>query len=128
MAMNIKPIVNFSGGEASPKIYGRSDTIPYYAMGETLENVIVSHYGSASKTPGTHHVCRTKNMDEGSRLIPFIYSSGDSYILEFGDEYIRFYRNSGSLVEDSVDITDITQADPAVVTTDTAHGLSLIHI
>ena len=124
MALSVRPIVNFSGGEASPNLYGRSDTVPYFAMGETLENVLVSHYGGVSKTPGTQHVARIKTMSENARLIPFIFSSGQSYILEFGDQYIRFYRNSGSIVETAVNITGITKADPAVVTTSTAHGYS----
>jgi len=123
MAMNYRTISNFSGGEASPSILGRADTTPYYAMGETLENVLVTHYGSAMKTPGTKYVARTKDMDKASRLIPFIFSSGDSYILEFGDEYIRFFRNGGSIVETAKNITDITQADPAVVTI-AGHGYS----
>ena len=122
MAMSVKPQVNFSGGECSPSLYGRSDTVPYYAMGKTLENVLVTHYGSVFKTPGTVHVQRTKTMSENSRLIPFIFSTGDSYIMEFGDAYIRFYRSGGSIVEAEVDISGITEADPGVVTTSTAHG------
>ena len=122
--LNTKPIVNFSGGECSPSLYGRSDTVPYYAMGKKLENVIVSHYGSVSKTSGTVHVARTKTMSENSRLIEFIYSSGSSYIIEMGDLYMRFYRDSGSIVEDAVVITGITKADPCVITTSTAHAYS----
>ncbi len=33
------------------------------------------------------------------RLIPFIFSTTDAYILEFGEQYIRFYRNGGLIVK-----------------------------
>lgn len=33
------------------------------------------------------------------RLIPFIFSTTDAYVLEFGEQYIRFYRNRGLIVK-----------------------------
>jgi len=56
-------------------------------------------------------------------LVRFEFSTTQAYILEFGDQYIRFYRNNGVIREAATNIADITQADPAVVTT-VAHGYS----
>ncbi len=124
MGKNTKGIVNWSGGEMSSSLKGRTDTVPYYAMAETLENVLCTHYGSVFKTPGTKHLARTKTIANDSRLIPFIFSTGQSYMLEFGDSYIRFFQGGGSMVETAVNISAATKADPCVVTTSTAHGYS----
>jgi hypothetical protein len=115
MGESSKPISNFSGGEASPSLYGRTDVVPYFACAKKLENVLVTHFGSAVKTPGTKFVARTKASGV-VKLIPFIFSTGDSYILEFGNLYMRVFRNGGSVVETAINISGITKANPAVVT------------
>lgn len=114
MGQSTKPIVNFSGGEASPSLYGRTDVVPYFACGKELENVLVTHYGGAFKTPGTKFAARTKGSG-AVKLIPFIFSSGDSYMLEFGNLYMRVFRAGGSVVNSAINITGITKANPAVV-------------
>jgi hypothetical protein len=115
MAQTTKGIQNFAGGEASASLYGRTDTVPYFACGKTLENVLVTHFGSAFKTPGTKYVARTK-AGGAVKLIPFVFSTGDSYMLEFGNLYMRVFRTGGSVVKAAVNISGITKADPAVVT------------
>jgi hypothetical protein len=119
----MKSVVNFSAGEASPEIKGRVDVTPYYSMAETLENVLVTHFGGFLRTPGTKFVARTKDMSKDSRLIPFVFSQGDASVLEFGDEYIRFFTENGSLVETGLDISDVSNADPCVITSN-VHGLT----
>lgn len=122
MGVSSKPIVNFAGGEASPELYGRTDVVPYFACAKTLENVLITHYGSAFKTPGTYFVEATKASGV-VKSIPFIFSTGQSYILEFGNLYMRVFQNGGSVVEAAKTITGITQANPGVVTSN-AHGYS----
>lgn len=121
--MALKPIINFSSGEASPKLKGRADTVPYNTAAETLENVLVTRYGSAFRTPGTRYVSQVKGSSLVKRLIPFIFSTSQSYILEFGNLYTRFFQGDGSVVETAKVITGITQANPAVVTSN-SHGYS----
>lgn len=121
--MALKPIINFSSGEASSKLRGRADTVPYNTAAETLENVLATKYGSVFRTPGTRYVAQSKDSSTAKRLIPFIFSTGDSYMLEFGNLYIRFYQTGGSIVEASKTITGITQANPGVVSS-TAHSYS----
>lgn len=123
MAKSSMGFVNFSGGEATPKIYGRYDVDFYKTMAETLENVVVNKYGSAVRTPGSYFVARTKNIDKKTRFIPFIFSTSQSYVLEFGEYYIRFFQNGGSVVETSQAITGATQANPVVITIN-GHGYS----
>ena len=44
-------------------------------------------------------------------------------MLELGDQYIRFYKDGGAILEANVTVTGVTQANPAVVTA-TSHGYS----
>ena len=43
--------------------------------------------------------------------------------MEFGNQYIRFYKDNGQITETAKDITAITKANPAVVTS-SSHGYS----
>jgi hypothetical protein len=63
---------------------------------ETLDNMIVKPQGAVIRRPGTKYIGQTKNNTR-VRLIPFEYSTTDTYILEFGNLYIRFYRNGGQI-------------------------------
>lgn len=117
--MGLKPLINFSSGEASPKLSGRADTVPYNTAAETLDNVLVTKYGSVYKTAGTRHVSQGKDSSTTKILRPFIFSTGQSYVLEFGNLYMRVFQGDGSLVESSFAISAITQANPCVVTTAT---------
>jgi len=115
---------NFSRGEVSPELFGRVDTGQYEAGLKTAYNAIIHGFGSISNRPGLQFVGYAKHNDRTCRLIPFKFKSTDTHIIELGHEYIRFYRNDGSIVETAKTITNVTQADPAVVTTSGAHSYS----
>lgn len=115
---------NFTGGELSPRLYGRVDTAKYQNGCKTLENFLVMPHGGAKKRPGTKYINNVKNNADNVRLIPFQYAADQAYILEFGPSYIRFFTNGGILTETAKNISGITKASTAVVTTSTNHGFS----
>lgn len=82
----------FNGGELSPLMNPRTDFDKYYSGCHTLENLLVLPQGGVAKRPGTYYVASTKSNGQ-ARLIPFIASVSEAYVLEFGDQYIRFYSN-----------------------------------
>ncbi len=88
---------NFSAGELSPRLYGRVDVAKYMNGCHTLENMIVQRFGGARKRGGTQFINSTRNNNL-SRLIPFVFSVTQSYILEFTSGKIRIY-TSGGIVE-----------------------------
>lgn len=106
---------NFSGGEISPFVKGRVDSDRYKISLDTCENYIPLSSGAITRRPGTYFVAEVKDSSKEVRLVRFIFSTTQAYILEFGDEYIRFYRNNGQIVESGVDIASITNANPAVL-------------
>ncbi len=89
----------FNAGELSPLLEGRTDIAKYYSGCRTLENFLVLSYGGVTKRPGSEYIASAKAADEAVRLIPFEFSIAQAYILELGDEYIRFYRNGGQILD-----------------------------
>jgi len=123
MARVAVQLTNFTGGELSPRLDGRNDLAKYASGCKTLQNMIVYPHGSAARRPGTTFVAEVKTSSAFTRLIPFEFSTTQTYILEFGDLYIRFYKDSGAILEANKTITGITQANPGVVTS-ASHGFS----
>ncbi|MBL0320283.1 MAG: hypothetical protein IPP74_13485 [Alphaproteobacteria bacterium] len=86
---------SFSGGEFSPKLFQRIDIQKWKSGLRTLRNFLVSPLGPIYNRPGTYFVSETKYNDKKSRLIPFIFSREQSYVLEFSEGKIRFFQNGG---------------------------------
>ena len=116
MARVAVQLTNFTGGELSPRLDGRNDLAKYSSGCKTLQNMIVYPHGSAARRPGTNFVAEVKTSSAFTRLIPFEFSTTQTYILEFGNEYIRYYKDSGAVLESNLTITGITKANPGVVT------------
>ena len=125
MAKSSPAISNFNGGEVGPLLSGRVDFEKYSSSCYKMERFIPTVQGPAKRTPGTRFVLPTKYQDKASYLKRFEFSFDQAYILEFGDQYVRFYTDRGVVLGDILDITNITNASPGVLTysgTDPANG------
>jgi len=91
-------INNLNGGELSPKVDARSDYIKYPSGCRTLQNAIPLIEGGAMKTPGTKFVAEVKDSSKFTRCISFHFSTVQGYDLEFGNKYIRVYKDKGQVV------------------------------
>jgi len=114
---------SFSKGELSPELHGRVDINAYRTGLATARNAVIHTYGGVSRRQGTKYIAPVKDHTVSPRLIEFLFKTSDKYILEFGDQYMRVIRNDGHVLESSVNISGITQANPGVVTA-TSHGYS----
>jgi hypothetical protein len=95
----VTPIqTNFTGGEISPRLYGRVDLQKYGTSVELCQNFIVFPHGGISKRSGTKFIAEVKDSTKRTILIPFVYSTVQAYMLEFGHQYVRFYRNESVLL------------------------------
>ena len=123
MARVAVELTNFTGGELSPRLDGRTDLTKYTSGCSTLENLVVYPHGSAARRPGSTYVAEVANSNNKTRLIPFEFSTTQTYMLEFSNLKMRVYKDSGAVLEGDKTITGITQANPAVVTA-SSHGYS----
>jgi len=98
MARVAVQLTNFTGGELSPRLDGRNDLAKYPTGCKTLENMIIFPHGSAARRSGTQFVSEVKDSSKETRLIPFEFSTAQTYMLEFGDQYIRFYKDNGQIL------------------------------
>jgi hypothetical protein len=121
MARVAVELTNFTGGELSPRLDGRTDLTKYTSGCSTLENLVVYPHGSAARRPGSTFLAEVADSDNKTRLIPFEFSTTQTYMLEFSNLKMRVYKDSGAVLEGDKTISAITAANPAVVTA-TSHG------
>lgn len=89
----------FNKGEVSPLLLGRVDYTGYYSGCQTLQNMVVLPHGAVTKRPGTYYIADANSASTACRLIPFEYSTTQTYIVEMGDEVLRFYKDGGQIVD-----------------------------
>src|SRR5210317_1997306 len=114
---------NFTGGEVSPRIYARPGVAQVANGLKTAENALVALQGGAYKRPGSRFVMQLPDLDR-HRLIRFQYSTEQSYMLLFRDLEMWIFKDQGVLTKPTKTITLTSKADPCVVTTSAAHGIS----
>src|SRR6266704_1344499 len=111
---------SFNSGEWSPSLYAQVNLKQYHSGAALLRNFFVDTRGGATTRPGTRYIATCRSNDT-VRPIPFQASFTVSYLLEFGQGYVRFYNNGAPVLEANKNITGATQANPGVITSN-AHG------
>lgn len=119
---------SFATGEISPSLYGRPDLAKYSAGLARCENFIIHPHGGVSKRPGMRFVAKAKGR---CRLVEFEYSIDQTYVLEFGNKYVRFFRNGAQITKDGEPyelVTPYLEADlDALSFTQSADVLYIVH-
>jgi hypothetical protein len=98
MPKTLVSVPSFTAGQLSPRMEGRTDFQKYFSSGKTINNFVVQPHGPVTRRPGTHYVAEVKDSSKDTRLIPFSFSTTQTYILEFGNQYIRFYKDDGQII------------------------------
>lgn len=89
---------NVTAGELSPRMMGRVDVTRYGNGCSHLENFIIQPQGGIYRRPGTRYIGQVRDMSKKGRLIPFIFSTIQTYMLEFSDGLVTFYKDGGTIV------------------------------
>lgn len=120
----------FTTGEVDPDMWARTDIEGYERGAAQLYNTFVDFHGGAVNRAGTQFIgidesdfpgYASAQGDYYPRLLPFVYDEEQSLVMIFGDFTVRFMSREGLVVEDAKTITDVTEANPGVVTS-VAHG------
>src|SRR5581483_783263 len=131
MAKSLQDLLSFAAGEVSPRLDARVDQAKYKSALRTCLNMIPLKQGPLTRRPGTQYIAKAKDQNVAghnfaARLIKFIFSPATTFVLEFGNHYVRFYSGgqqvtvssapvwvtatnypAGSFVEDSGDSNNI---------------------
>lgn len=87
----------FTGGEISADVASRIDLDKYQVALLQAENALIRPYGAVKKRPGFLYCGNCKYPDKKAILVKFNFTATISYMLEFGDKYIRIWRNGAYL-------------------------------
>jgi hypothetical protein len=93
---------NFTSGEIDPLLRARLDINQYKNGASKLTNVLVQPQGGVKRRPGLKHIYEIESSytpEDGIRLVPFEFSTTDSYLLMFTAGKMHVVRN-GVVVDD----------------------------
>lgn len=99
MARVAFPYTTFGRGEVSPLMLGRIDIDQYVSCLEKCRNCWIRPYGNACRVPGSQFVNQVKN-NSNARLLKFVFSATDAYMIEVGAGYFRFYNDGAVVLKD----------------------------
>lgn len=101
MARTNPIISSFAYGELSPLMLGRVQSDQYQQGCQAVTNMVVDSRGGLVGRDGTVFVSEVKDSTKQVRLVPFIISEVEAYVMEVGDQYIRYYDTDHAQVESS---------------------------
>ncbi len=81
---------SFAAGELSAELIGRSDLRAYENGAARLTNVFILPTGGLTRRPGLRHLGTLPGL---ARLIPFEFSTEQTYLLAFTDRRMGVWRN-----------------------------------
>lgn len=87
---------NFTTGEIDPLLTSRIDINQYYNGLDKARNVLIQPQGGVVRRPGLEYVGTipsAANPQNGSRLVPFEFSTSQSYMLLFVNNRMYIYKN-----------------------------------
>lgn len=120
---------SFARGEVSPYLFGRVDLAAYQASLRTLRNAIVRPEGAVSNRQGFGFIGNSLiDAPKATILIPFIFSSTQSYVIEVGGLSAQAFSGGAQLLQPGVAISNVLVTSHfgiigTLVTTAAAHGL-----
>lgn len=88
-----------NAGELTPLLDGREDLAKYQSGLSIMENAIPLPQGGAEKRPGTKYIAEVKTSSLKTRLFPFEFSTSQSYAIESGNQYIRFFTSGAQITQ-----------------------------
>lgn len=94
--------LSFAKGEVSPSLFARVDTTAYASGLATCRNHLVKKQGGLANRPGTKFIVEVKDSSKQVRLIDFVFNDDQTYVLEFGNLYMRIIRNGAQVTVSGV--------------------------
>ncbi|MCP4488994.1 MAG: hypothetical protein GY820_17030 [Gammaproteobacteria bacterium] len=102
---------SFLTGEISPKLLGNVELAGYKTGAKTVENMIIQPHGGMNRRGGFKFVKEVKDSSKDTILVELAYKDEFFFILEFGENYIRFYRAQAAVDTSSEVTTTYTEAE-----------------
>ena len=88
---------SFVHGEITPELHGRSDLVQFQGGLAGCRNFIVLRYGGLANRTGSKYVGTVKYPNRRTYLQKFVFSPVDSFLIEVGHEYFRFFAGGAAI-------------------------------
>tara|TARA_Y100001937_G_scaffold78084_1_gene105904 strand:- start:8735 stop:10999 length:2265 start_codon:yes stop_codon:yes gene_type:complete len=124
------PISNFQFGEVSPSLISRTDSQVYQNSAQKVENFFLRAEGGIIKRMGLKNIFEFDTTVDTSkvqqhRLVPFIFSDDERYIVSLENLKIRVFRVDTSFnVTLAATVTQDTSSNALPITHDNIHELT----
>lgn len=89
---------SFTRGELSPRLDARTQLEQYGIGLKIAKNAIIHQEGGISNRMGLEFCGTAKYSNKATRLIKFVFNSEQTYMLEFGDKYMRVLKDGGYVI------------------------------
>lgn len=99
-------ISSLNSGEFSPKMEARVDFDRYPNAAKMCRNLLLLPQGGVTRRPGSRFIKEVKDSAASTVLMPFQYSEDTAYMVEAGNQYMRFYKQQARL--------DVADTDAAI--------------
>lgn len=109
---------NFTAGELSPLIYGRTDVLDYQNGCKTLTNAYIKPQGAAMRRSGTQFIADLSTLFgetiESYRLVDFIFDETQAYCIIFlcGPTKTQIYFATYNADDDVYGLVTVSDVDP----------------
>ena len=108
------PLTNFAFGEVSPSLISRTDAPVYNQSAQRVENFFLRSEGGVQKRSGLEHIYEfdttvDTSKTQQTRLLPFIFSDDEQYIVSLEHQQVRVFRLDPS--DGSVDLVSTITSD-----------------
>lgn len=106
----------FAGGEIGDDLASRFDTAKYKTALRKARNMLALVGGGVYMRPGMEYAAELHDSSQAGRLIPFQFSLEQGYALVFADQRMNVIYDGGSVLDNELIVTNITNAVNARVT------------
>jgi hypothetical protein len=128
----LQPVqASFSHGEVSPDLFGRVDLQAYGSGLRTSRNAFIKTEGAWCNRQGSQYIGNAVNTTtRGSVLMPFVFSSTQSYVIEIGAGSAQVFSNGAVITTAgpaiaSIAITLVAGVQTTFIGAVSPHGLSV---
>ena len=115
------PLSNFAFGEVSPSVLSRTDAALYNQSAQRVKNFMIRSEGGLLKRAGLRSIYKFSDITldddktQQSRLIPFIFSDDEQYILSIENQKLRVFQIAAGTGTVSLIQTITTDVDGATL-------------
>ena len=94
---------SFNAGEFGLRMHNRVQFDKYRNAGSIFENLLPLAQGGFTSRPGSRYIANAASNAVRPWLIKFQFSTTQSYMLEFGDNLMRFYKDQAQIIAANTD-------------------------